>query len=202
MPHQDSRRNTVGVDCRCRALGSCNYNLVQQKECEEDTKTCLDWHRVRPTENYHWILSGMMQTIRLVSRQVFFHFPQRSDSMWDMLALRNRSPLLRRHRAFVADFPRSLNNWEKSTWYLCNDIFKRLDSQIFSRIRTRNRRFSLKALLLIWFLLDVKEPPPMFKKSGGRRPQWCGQPLLVRVGYLWGEIFWYGDNHVILLQVS
>ena len=25
---------------------------------------------------------------------------------------------------------------------------------------------------------DIKEPTPMFEKSPGRRPQWCGQPLL------------------------
>ena len=36
----------------------------------------------------------------------------------------------------------------------------------------------------IWFLWDVKEPGPLFEKSRGRRPRWCGQPLLGRVGYL------------------
>ena len=24
---------------------------------------------------------------------------------------------------------------------------------------------------------DVKEPTPLFEKSSGRRPRWCGQPL-------------------------
>ena len=37
---------------------------------------------------------------------------------------------------------------------------------------------------LIWFLWDVKEPRPLFEKSRARRPRWCGQPLLDRVGYL------------------
>ena len=29
------------------------------------------------------------------------------------------------------------------------------------------------------FLWDVKEPTPLFEKSRGRRPRWCGQPLRV-----------------------
>ena len=47
-----------------------------------------------------------------------------------------------------------------------------------------NRRFRLIALLLIQFLWDVKEPTPLFEKSRGRRPRWCGQPFLSWVGYL------------------
>ena len=35
----------------------------------------------------------------------------------------------------------------------------------------------LTALSFIWFLWDVKEPTPLFEKSGGRGPWWCGQPL-------------------------
>ena len=40
----------------------------------------------------------------------------------------------------------------------------------------KNRRSRLTALTLIWFLWDVKEPTPLFEKSRGRRPRWCGQP--------------------------
>ena len=39
-----------------------------------------------------------------------------------------------------------------------------------SRKRTKNRRSRLTALLLIWFLWDVKEPTP-FEKSKERRPR-------------------------------
>ena len=44
-----------------------------------------------------------------------------------------------------------------------------------SRKRTKNRRSRLTALLLIWFLWDVKEPTPLFEKSRKRRPRWCTQ---------------------------
>ena len=44
------------------------------------------------------------------------------------------------------------------------------------RTRTKNRRFRLIALSLIWFLWDVKEPTPLFEKSRGRGPRWCVQP--------------------------
>ena len=38
-------------------------------------------------------------------------------------------------------------------------------------------------------LLDVKEiTTPLFEKSKGRRPKWCGQFFLGWVGYLLGEI--------------
>ena len=47
------------------------------------------------------------------------------------------------------------------------------------RIRTKNRRSRLTALTLIWFLWDVKERTPLFEKSSGRRPRWCGQPSLI-----------------------
>ena len=40
-----------------------------------------------------------------------------------------------------------------------------------SRKRTKNRRSRLTALLLIWFLWDVKEPTPLFEKSRKRRPR-------------------------------
>ena len=40
----------------------------------------------------------------------------------------------------------------------------------------KNCRSRLTALALIWFLWDVKEPTPLFEKSRGRRPRWCGQP--------------------------
>ena len=48
-----------------------------------------------------------------------------------------------------------------------------------SRIRTENRGSRLAALSLIWFLWDAKGPTPLFVKSRGRRPRWCGQLLLV-----------------------
>ena len=40
----------------------------------------------------------------------------------------------------------------------------------------KNLRSRLTALALIWFLWDVKEPTPLFEKSKGCRPRWCGQP--------------------------
>ena len=67
---------------------------------------------------------------------------------------------------------------------LCNDTCKRLDVLVFSAMRTKNHRFRLIALLLIWFLWDVKGPKPLFEKSRGRRPRWWGQPFLGWVGYL------------------
>ena len=57
-------------------------------------------------------------------------------------------------------------------WHLQTVTLSTLVSQYFS---------------LIWFLLDVKEPTPLFKKSKGvlkNRPWWCGQPFLSGVGYL------------------
>ena len=41
----------------------------------------------------------------------------------------------------------------------------------------KNQRSHLTALSL--FLWDVKEPTPLFKKSRGCRPWWCGQPSRV-----------------------
>ena len=53
-----------------------------------------------------------------------------------------------------------------------------------SWIRMKNHTSRLTALSLIWFLWDVKEPTPLFDKSRGHRPWWCGQPLLGWVGNL------------------
>ena len=40
-----------------------------------------------------------------------------------------------------------------------------------------NHRSLLTALnIIIWFLWDIKERTPLFEKSRGRRPRWCGQP--------------------------
>ena len=35
----------------------------------------------------------------------------------------------------------------------------------------KNRRFRLTALLLLWFLWDVKEPTLLFEKITGRKPR-------------------------------
>ena len=56
----------------------------------------------------------------------------------------------------------------------CCDIFKQL-----------NRSSRLTAPSGIWFLWDAKEPTPLFEKSRGLIPRWCGQPfLLAWVDYL------------------
>ena len=57
-------------------------------------------------------------------------------------------------------------------------LSKRLDFLVFSD-KDKKRSSRLRALTLIWFLWDVKEPTPLFEKSRGRRPRCCGQPSLI-----------------------
>ena len=65
--------------------------------------------------------------------------------------------------------------WLRRKSCLCNDICKWLDFLVLS---DKDRRSRLTALSLVWFLWDIKEPTPLFEKSRGRRPRWCGQPFL------------------------
>ena len=70
----------------------------------------------------------------------------------------------------------SLNDWEESAALVMTSTNGW--TFYFSRIRTKNCRSRLTALSFIWFLCEVKEPTPLFEKSGGSRRRWCGQPFL------------------------
>ena len=83
----------------------------------------------------------------------------RMTSLWTVVMPLCRTATTRRYHKLVT--------WMLSCYHaICQS----------SRIRTKNRRSRLTALTLIWFLWDVKEPTPLFKKSRGRRPRCCGQP--------------------------
>ena len=66
----------------------------------------------------------------------------------------------------------------RRNWCPCNDICERLDFLVFSDNDEKPLVPSHSTLsFTILFLRDVKEPTPLFEKSRGRRPRWCGQPL-------------------------
>ena len=58
----------------------------------------------------------------------------------------------------------------------CNDICKQLDFLVFS---DKDEKVPSHSTFTDLFLWDIKERTPLFEKSRGRRPWWCGQPLRV-----------------------